>query len=391
MKSLRFFSLIKASILKGKIRCIIFSLFITLCVICILTTVSIIIPMWSQMEYKVNNNPYNREIIVVSPKNSKIPTSDIKKLDHIVKVTEMPKEIEVINTDGSIGNTTTISYFHNNYKPVITYGRMLIENNKNEVVLPEKMYSINPITQTRGDIDCKTLVGKEIALIDNFNNNYTLSVVGTYAITDPTLNTKNIFTTSTQLFEYNKNIPNDTMDDTYYSILIDNYKYKEIVLEECSKKYIAYTNNAFNIDIEFLNTTLIILLIILVVFIAFVIIGTSAFLSNHIKNRTREMALYCSLGYKPTHIFSIIYSEYLTIFIVSFMFATISSYILSEILVNPYLKNLMQSSFISIQVQISLPYILSVFIIFLVIITILCINTTRRTSKINLSILLKER
>lgn len=391
MNVLRFFSLVKASISKSKIRCIIFSLFIILCVICILTTVSIIIPMWSQMEYKVNNNPYNREIIVVSSKNSKISTSDIEKLEHIISITKMPQEMEVINTDGSIGNTTTISYFHNNYEPVITYGRMLIENNKNEVVLPEKKYSIDPITQARADIDCKTLVGKKISLIDNFNNNYTLSVVGTYSITDPTLNTKNIFTTSTQLFEYNKNIPDDTMDDTYYSILVDNYKYKETVLEECSKKYTAYTNNAFNIDIEFLNTTLIILLIILLVFISFVIIGTSAFVSSYIKNRTREVALYRSLGYKPTHTFSIIYFEYLTIFIISFMFATISSYILSDILVNPYLKNLMESSFISIQVQISFWYILAVFIIFLIIITTACINTTKRTEKISLSILLKEK
>ena len=89
MNVLRFFSLVKASISKSKIRCIIFSLFIILCVICILTTVSIIIPMWSQMEYKVNNNPYNREIIVVSSKNSKISTSDIEKLEHIISITKM--------------------------------------------------------------------------------------------------------------------------------------------------------------------------------------------------------------------------------------------------------------------------------------------------------------
>lgn len=391
MKPLYFLPLIKASIVKGKVRSIVFSLFTILCVICVLLTVSIIMPMWNNMEEKVNNHPYNKEVIIQVPKNDTDPTNEIKNINHIISVKKMPDTIDMISTDGNVGNMVTLSFLHNNYTPIITYGRMLVADNKNEVILPQTLQAIDPITQARTDINCDLLVEKKISLKDSYGNNYTLNVVGTYSTSDPALDTNQIFTTYEQLYEYNKNIPEEMVGDILYSAIIDDYKNKDTVINACSEKYIAYASTSFNIDIDYFNTAIIIMLVILLIFVVLVAVGIFIFVSSCVKSRINELALYRSLGYTLVHIFAIIFSEYLILSMFGFVIAVALSYIFGYTLVNPYLDNIIGNSIMYMNVEISILYIILVWLIFLAIIISVCINATMRTNKINLSVLLKEK
>lgn len=390
MKVFSFLPLVKASYTKNKVRSMVFVLFIAFCVACILLTVSVILPMWDNMENKVNNHPYNREITsVVSVNDTKTPQK-LAEIDHVVEVKRSTGYINATNTGGEIMNPLAMSYLHNNYSPVITNGEMFDSNDENVAILPEIIHDIDPQTQARVDINCKDFIGKELEFCDDYGNSYKFKIVGTYDITDPALNTETIFIPYNQMVAISDTLPNDD-GEVLYSVIVDHYRNREAVLEKCMEFSDSYFGNDFNIDLNSFNMSLIVLLVVLLVFLIMVVIGTVIFVSSCIKGRTNELALYRSLGYKPNHIFTIIFTEYFIMLLVGFILAVGISLVLAQIVINPYLSSSVGEGIMSMQVQLNAVNILTVFVVFIAIIVIVCINATKRTGKIQLAVLLKER
>lgn len=390
MKITRFIPLVKASFKKSKTRSIVFFLFILFCVSSILLTVSLILPMWNNMETKINNHPYNLELAaIIGDKDTETPKM-LESIEHVEKVYPSPYGVNVFNTDGALYDPMYISYFHNGHTPVITSGRAINDNEKNAIIMPETLRTNDPQTQRIIELDCKNFIGKTLEFQDENGNEYKLNVVGTFDVTDPALSSDSVYTSYDQLNEYRKKIPNNE-NKVRYSVIVDNYRNREAVEEKCNEFATTYFENSLAIDLSNFNMAIIVLVIVLAIFLIMVIIGTTAFVSNCVNNRTNELALYRSLGYRPGHIFTIIFSEYFIMLIAAIITSVLIFVLATEFFVNPYLSKMIGNSIMSMQLKPDIINILVVFLVFFAVIVLICIQATRKTGRIQLAILLKEK
>ena len=285
----------------------------------------------------------------------------------------------------------TLSYFHNDYTPVITSGRTVNEDELGMAVIADSIPSTDPLTQRRTEIDGKSLIGKTLDFQDESGNNWSFKIIGTFDVTDPALDEMKIYTSFRQLEQISAAV-NDSSSSTPYSIIVDNYRNRDAVEAECSEIVdLVYYGNSFNIDLSNYNTALVALLIVLALFIVMVIIGTSVFVSNCIGNRINELALYRSLGFKAGHIFTIIFAEYFMLLLVGIVLSVAASFAVGELIINPYLGKTFGEGLMAMQVEFSIFYILIVFLIMTVITAAVCLRATLKTGKIQLTVLLKER
>ncbi|MCQ4022894.1 MULTISPECIES: ABC transporter permease [unclassified Ruminococcus] len=392
MRALRLMPLVKSSVKNSRARTAVFFIFILFCITCILLTTSIILPMGYNMEFKVNQHPYNLELTAELSKGDTVERNveELKKIPHVVDVYKAPQTIRVFDADGKMNLSFFLSYFHNGYIPEITYGRNVNEGEKNTAVMPEFVKMNDPETQLSIEFDCKTLVGQVLKLSDENQNTYELNIVGTFNVTDPALDTEEIILDVEQLNAYQTNVNNDRNTEPY-CVIIDNYRNMNSVQSACDNIAEYSYTNSFKIDLNNFNMSMIVLLIVLTVFLAMVVIGTSVFVSNCVSSRTRELALYRSLGYRYSHIFIIIFTEYLLMLIAATIASVLISFAAATIFINPYLDKTIGGGIMSMQVQLDFLSIALVFCAFLLIITIICVNATRRTERIPLAVLLRER
>lgn len=215
-------------------------------------------------------------------------------------------------------------------------------------------------------------------------------VVGTYDITDPALGTDEIIVDFDALKEYSNKLPDDR-DTVTCRVIIDNYRNSDTVKAACDDIAKVCYPNSFNIDLSSFNMSLIVLLIVLAVFLALVVIGTAVFVSSCVSNRTRELALYRSLGFRYRHIFTVIFTEYLIMLVLSTAASVLISLAAAVWFINPYLDKIIGSGLMAMQVRLDFLSVALVFLTFLLIILVICINATRRSGKIPLAVLLKER
>jgi len=346
--------------------------------------------MWDNMENKVNNHPYNRNITVEVVSDEEKAIKEFSQIEHVENVYRSPGNISVMNTDGEVQSIMSISYFKNGYQPVITAGEYADEGSENSIIVPEVIHDIDPATQARVDIDCKSWIGKTLNFRDDYGNTYNLKVVGTFDTTDPALSNDCIYTTYNQLIKYSDKIKSDD-DSIIYAVIVDNYRNNDYVLEQLNRHYNAYSESSLSIDLDTFNMSLAILVIVLAVFLIMVIIGTAIFITSCIKSRTNEFALYRSLGYRTNHIFTIMFFEYLLLFIIAFLLSLITSILSANYIINPYLNNTIGKGIMAMQSRISPISIFITFAIFCIIIVAVCINATKRTGRIQLTVLLKER
>ncbi len=388
---LRLMPLVKASYKRNKARSVVFFLFMLFCVICILLTVSVILPMWGNMETKINNHPYNVELSALLTLHDDETPAKLERIEHVERVYYSPFAIDVTDVDNVVGGYTRINYLHNDYMPEITAGRAIKAGEKNAAVMPETIKIRNPETQRMTELDCKKLVGKEIRLKDMSGNDYKIKIVGTYSLTDPALYGDDICTTYEQMLEYDKKIPHEDDNGKRYSVIVDHKSNRDAVEKQCNEIVTTYFENSFKIDADSFNIAIIVLLCVLAAFLVMVVIGTSVFVASCIGARTNELALYRSLGYKSRHIFTIIFTEYFVEFLFAIAAAVIISLAAARLIIDPYLDSLLGGSIMAMNAEIGIVNVLLVFIAFLIIILCVCIRATRRTGKIELSVLLKER
>ncbi|MCI7211318.1 MAG: FtsX-like permease family protein [Ruminococcus bromii] len=132
---------------------------------------------------------------------------------------------------------------------------------------------------------------------------------------------------------------------------------------------LTYYCNAFKepleFDVQLYNIALYILLGALLLFIVLAIIGLYLFVKGSTDNKTNELALYRSLGYKSTHIFYILFSEYMVFRFISVILGSFITVVVEHFFVNPYLYSLVGNSIMEIKTSVNIFDVVAILLFFI--------------------------
>ncbi len=401
MKNKNLNLLVKSSILSRKLVSGFYLFFVMLSAVLILLSVSLVFPLSDNIENKINNHISNREIIIDFPQDKtddeiKGDIEKIKNIEHIEVVYPIPSSLSVSEQSGILFDKYTLNDVHKGYTLNVTSGKAFSENETGVALVPEKIKDFNDNTKKIREIKGKDLIGKVLLVTDEFNNTHKIRVIGAYSTADPIFSGKEILIPHSDLYKLKKeglkNYQGEASvfaDKKAYMILVDNYKNTESVLNKVNLISECYPNVSA-IDGDSYNMALIILFVSTGVFVILAIFGVFIFLQNNISNRTNEIALYRALGYKSKHIFYIVFSEYLFFGILSLAFGVVITLLLINSVVNPYLYTIVGNTIMEMAAKISVGQVLIVFLLFIILLWLMCRRAVKKSEKIDLTVLLRE-
>lgn len=395
--------IIKASVKARKFSKIIFCLFIILSTVLVTDSVSLIFSMGSNIQNNINNHFLNRELTMEFPYGTSQEDIDeiigkIENIDHVSKVYRQPEVVSATEKSGELNGVYSLAYLHYDLNPKITDGRLFEESETNVALVPEEIKDSDVVTKKITKIDGKDLIGKTLEFECAGGGEYKAKVIGVYNTSDPFFTGYQIIVPQNDLLKINEAKNQMWIDmkmtsnvKINYLISIDIYKYVDSVTEEISSfKRVELAQN-LNIDADSYNIALILLFVILLVFIVMVISGLVMFLNSSVNNRTNELALYRSLGYKSKHLFEILFTEYLIFGVISLALGAGLTALLNTYVVNPYLFTLVGNTIMEMTVSISAVQIICVLLAFVAILFLICRHAVKRSEKIDLTVLLRER
>lgn len=394
--------LIKASVASRKLSAGFFCLFVVLSMVLILLSVSIIVPLGNNIENKINNHIYNRELVIEYERN--IPDDfiegkldEVKKVEGVTAVYRMPAKLMATEQSGTLSDMYHLSYLHSGFTPIITSGRAFEESETQVALVPQHIKDYNSADGKFYQIEGETLIGKTLVFADECDNAHKVTVVGAYSTVDPIFSGDEILIPQADLLEYDEKVIKDSLGTASirggknYIILFESARSAENAMEEISKINNRVSQNNTGLDADSYNIALVILLAALVFFVALVIAGLYMFLKNNISSRTNELALYRSLGYKSKHLFSIIFYEHLFFGVLSLALGVAVAVLLNHLVVNPYLFSLVGNTIMEMTVSVAVWQVACIAVFFLVILLIVCRSAVKRSEKIDLTVLLRER
>lgn len=402
MKNRNLNMLLKSSVASNKLSTTLYCIFIIFSTVLILISVSIAFPLKANIEEKINNHISNRELITefkadASDELIKQNIDEIKKLEHVEEVYKMPALLGVSETSGALHDGYSLGFIHTGSEAVITSGRAFDESETGVALVPQNIRDFNPIDNKIYDISGESLIGKTLVFVDECENSHEVKVVGAYSTSDPLYSGEQILIPQSDLNKYTDEVLKNASSgglsissEKSYIILIDNAENTDKVLDEVLFIRTAYRQPSL-IDADTYNTALYILLAMLAFFIVMVVLGFFMFVKNNVNGRTDELALYRSLGYKSKHIFYILFSEHLLFGILSLAFGVIITVMLDIFVVNPYLEMLVGNTIMSMSVGVNPIEVCLIFLFFTAILLVVCRKGVRRSEKIDLTVLLRER
>lgn len=401
MKNKNMNMLIKASLKSDKLRSAMYCSFVIISTILILTSMSIINPLWNSINVKLNNHILNKEIVATfssdySKKDIEANIKKIKKEKYVKSVYRSPGKLSVFEQTGILFNQYNLSYIHKFFSPKIVDGRCFSEKETEVIIIPKKIEDFNKSESKINIIDGGKLVGKTLEFIDESGFVHKLKVVGTYDTTDPICNNNELLIPRMDLLKYNNiilNNPQNSMpsisEDKSYIVVIDSPDNINCALEDLEEITTVYKQK-FAIDKDAYIMALNIIMVSITVFILLTILGYYLFLKSNINNRTKELALYRTMGYKFINIYYIIVLEHFILCLLSLLSGTAIAYMLNYFIINPYLYKLVGNTFMEISAIITGEEIISTILVYIVILLLVCIKVVKRTEKNDLTILLKE-
>ncbi len=400
MKNKNLNMLIKASLSSRKLSTCFFCFFIIISAILILLSVGIILPLRDNIDNKINNHISNRELVTefsekISEDNIDNMLSEIKKVEHVSEVYRMPAKLRVTEESGVLFDEYNFGYVHNGSIPIITSGRTFDESETGVAIAPQSIKDFNPSDNKIHEIQGERLIGKTLILADECGNTHKAEVVGAYNTSDPIFSGDEILIPQADLLKYDDTVLKTSQGmgsisgDKSYIILIDSPKNVKAAMNEIMGINMVY-QSSINVDADSYNTALFILIAALAFFIVLVMFGFFMFLKNDVNNRTDELALYRSLGYKSKHIFYIVFAEHLLFGIISLIAGVIITEMLNIFLVNPYLYAFLGNTFMEMTVTVTVWQIGCILLFFVFILIIVCRSAVKRSEKIDLTVLLRE-
>lgn len=394
--------LIRSYVSSEKLTVSFYCIFTTLATILVLISVGIISPLKYNIDNKINNHILNREITAQFGKNmSDDEINDViinvKNTEHVVDMYQVPAPLAVSEESGVLFSEYNLSYIHRGFTPTITNGKIFDESETQVAVVPETISDFNESEHKIVEINGGDLIGKTLVFRDECNNEHRAKIVGTYDTSDPIFTGKEILIPRQDLLDYNEAVLNSPQQgyvsissDKSYKILIDDAKNTDSALSEVSDYCVAY-KESLSFDADSFNVALYILIASLISFLALVVIGFFLFLKNNVDGRTEELALYRSLGYKSRHIFYILFSEHLLFGSLSIILGTAASVLICVFAVNPFLDSLVGNTIMAMNVNITIAEVFVIFLFFSVVLFVVCRKAVKRSEKIDLTVLLREK
>ena len=393
--------LVKSSLFSRKFIFILFCLFTSLSTILILITIGIIAPLRYNIDNNINNHILNRELITEFDKETsdKLINEKIEKINgfnYVTDVYRIPTQLNVTESSGILFNNYNLNCLHNGFNSLITNGKSFNETDTNVALVPETINDFNQDKHIVNTIAGKDLIGKKLSFTDEFGLIYEPTIVGTYNTSDPIFTGDEILIPKSDLLKLNSLVLDSSQaissisSEKRYIILIDTTEHMDKAIDELSNICNIYQNN-IGIDTESYNLALYILIVALISFVILVIAGFLLFINNNVNNRTNELALYRALGYKSKQIFYIIFTEHLLLGIISITIGIILTAIFNTLIINPYLFTLVGNTIMDFTVTITALQVLFIFIFFIAILSVVCQRAVKRSEKIDLTVLLRER
>lgn len=402
MKNRNLNMLLKSSVASNRLSTALYCIFIIFSTVLILISVSIAFPLKANIEEKINNHISNRELVTEfkaddSDELIKQNINEIKKIGHVEEVYKMPALLGISEKSGALHDGYSFGFIHTGSEAVITSGRTFDESETDVALVPENIRDFNPADNRIDDISGESLIGKTLVFTDECEISHKVKVVGAYSTSDPLYSGAQILIPQADLNKYTDEVLKNASSgglsissDKNYIILIDNAENTEKALDDILFIRTAYRHPTL-IDADTYNTALYILLAMLAFFIVMVVLGFFMFVKNNVNGRTDELALYRSLGYKSKHIFYILFSEHLFFGILSLAFGVIITVLLDVFVVNPYLETLVGNTIMSMSVVVNPIVVCLIFLFFAAILLVVCRKGVKRSEKIDLTVLLREK
>lgn len=396
--------LVKSSIKRNVGKNIFFLVFLAFAVVLTTVTVSVMLPFCDNVENKLNNHLYNRMFNVEIP-SSTVDTA-IKKVNdthHVQDVYTYLDSMSVSDITGSLESEYTMCSLVHEAAPLIVDGRLFRDDERNVAIVPDNIRDYSQSQRKLKNINGSDLVGKQLTFLTE-GDDYTVTVVGTYSLSDPMFTGKQIIIPEQEMKSLNDKIQlennNSFIDDEQYdgekksifTVLVDNHSNTDDVIENISNQGIdCHKAYKLNFDTASYQVAAVILMIMFALLIVMVFVAVSAFVNNHIKSRTVEIAMYRALGYRSSNIFIILFAEYLVMGIIALAFGLGISLIVLQATVNPYLNEFLGQTIMTMTASIT-PINLLVMVCTIILIELLaCLIATKKTNVIKLMILLQER
>ena len=380
--------LIKASLKTHRIFSVFYFTFVFLSSTLILLSISVIFPLKSSIDSEITNHISNRELIYHSAESetSDDNLSKIKKTEDVMKVYPMPFREDVKCKSDNLKGAYELGFFHFDYEPVIKTGKSIDEKDKNTAVVPEKIMTVDSLSDNKTEISGKDLIGKTITFYNDFFN-YKATVIGAYDNSDLIFDKNEIIIPQADLIRLNSKEGNVNKD---YIITVQNAHSVEKIMNNLSE-FFYVDKNDIGLDSELYSIAVYILISSLLVFIILAIVGNYVFIKYNINHRKNEFALYRSLGYKTKHIFYLVFNEYFIINFSAMLITAVFSVLLCKYLVNPFVKSLVETSVIkNININLNLPELLAVVLSLVIALVIVCVKFVKQSEKMDLTILLNE-
>lgn len=399
MKNKNLNILIKSSIKADKIPLSLFSLFIILSTALVMVTICVMLPFSDNLENKINNHIYNRELTLTygaNTENEEIERDlqQIKSLDYVDEIYLLPKPAYSYENSGTLKDSYNIDCLHYGYELIIASGRSFDESETGVALIPEEIKDYDATSGKVTKINGESLIGSTLSFSYGTENFYDVTVIGTYNTSDSIFSGKEILISKDDLLEINCDMQaSAVMSDSEicYQVSINSYKNMEKATEEISKIHYAEKMYMLNIDAQSYNTALIIIFAIFAVFAISIIIAIYMFLKGNINSKNSELALYRSIGYKSKHIFYIVFAEYFIAGTISLILGILITMLINKIIINPYLNQLVGNTLMEMTADINFLYILSLFLIFIIILLSVCFIVVRSSEKTDLTVLMREK
>lgn len=401
MKNNRFNMLVKASIKDRKLSSVMFCSFVIISFVLVYITLSLVIQLWQSIDTKINNHISNRELVAVFSQNVSDDyiegsIEEIKAIENVEDIYRMPTILSVTDLNTNLYNMYDLSYVHKYYEPTIIDGRGFSENETGVALVPKNIKDYNAQEGIIAEIDGADLISTTLKFEYFPGISRDFEVIGTYDTTDPIFSGKEILVSQKDLIAINdeiiKNPQNSGMlisADKSYIVVIDAKKNVDSVYSELEKISVVYTKS-IDIDTTAYNTALIILVLITSLLITLTVAGFYLFLRNDVRNRTNELALYRSIGYKSKDLFCVIFTEYLLLDVISIFVSVGISCLLVLYVVNPYFADMLGNTFMEMSISINTLYFAFIVVGYVLVTLLVCKSAVKRSEKIDLTVLLRE-
>lgn len=306
-----------------------FYIYFSLITICI-TFLIIIINIYNKTSFSIlerENNIINRELVISTYDDLETVKKKLESIKSIKKIYKFIHPIDaklIVDEPINIQITSgTLEHF-----PKVLAGYNIKEEDKNNIILPSKMYIQNKL------ILGETLLNRQIAFSINIDDKviqYTGKVVGIYESQNDSENFAYISYNDMYNILYSDN-DNDKNLNTY-SIIIDRQENVNKAIDNINKHgyNASLYNNVLQKETNMLKIlkNIITLMIVSLIFSLYIILH--AIINNMLNEEKKEIAILKSIGYNNIRIFLISLFRTMFLIIVSFILSIFLSNIVIKI------------------------------------------------------------